>query len=139
MATSNGPDLSAGERAVEALMDDTVRASDVVDPSGWVLDENLRYVPPPGTVVYDGKAKLKSLGVTGGSVVTEGGQQLGVDGYKLDLPLSAPELAEGQTVVLTSSRRMPQAAGDLFVVKAPIVKTLAVQASYLVERRTRVE
>lgn len=139
MATETGPDLSAGQRAVELLMDDTVRASAATDPAGWVLNAALRLEPPADSVVYDGKAKLRALGSVGGTVAGEGGRQYGLDGYRLDLPLSAAELLEGQTVALTSSRRMPQAVGDLYVVKAPLVKTMAVQASYIVERRKRVE
>jgi len=60
-------------------------------------------------------------------------------GAVFDLPLSAPELLEGQTVLIGSSRRMPSAAGTIFHVKEPILKTMAVQASYVVERRRRVE
>lgn len=139
MATETGPDLSGAAAAVELLMDDTCTASTVTDPRAWVKDpETLRLSPPPGdSTVYDGKCKFKPLGNSAPGA--EGGAQLVLGQYKLDLPLSAPELLEGQTVLIGSSRRMPSAAGTIFHVKEPILKTMAVQASYVVERRRRVE
>lgn len=142
MATENGPDLSAGQQAVEALMDDTCTVRDFVDPSLWVTDpETLRLTVPPGTpVVYDGgKCKFKPLGVSLGGRATEGGQQLAVDQFKLDVPLGSPVFVEGQAVTVDSSRRMPAAVGETFVVKGPLPRTMAVQQSFVVERRKRVE
>jgi len=139
VATTNGPDLSGGQLAVEALMDDTCKASAVAEPDDWVVGPDLRLTPPAGLTTYAGKCKLKALGLNGGQSATEGDQQLVTDRFQLDVPLSAPFLPEGSGVVIDSSRRMPTAVNEAFVVTGPLPKTMAVKASYIVERRKRVE
>lgn len=140
-----GPDLSAGQAAVENLMEDTCLIYPPSEPRDWVRDpDTLRMVPPfpvapiYGTVAVPGKCKIKPGGTQAVTVIQAGVAEASTD-YRIDLPLSTPPIPEGSAFVLVSSLRMPTAVGIVLTVGSPLVKTLAVQASYAAERQQRTE
>lgn len=140
-----GPDLSAGQAAVEELMEDRCLIFPPSEPRDWVRNpETLRLETPSavtpiyGTAAEPGRCKLKAGGAQSHSDVVAGVAQ-DASVYRLDLPLSAPPIENGAIFVLISSRRMPTAVGTTLTVGEPIVKTLAVQASYEAKRTQRTE
>jgi len=140
-----GPDLSAGKRAVEALMEDTCVIYPPFEPRDWVRDPTtLRLMPSAaavpvyGSVAVPAKCKLKAGGAQAREEVIAGVARDSAP-YRLDLPLDAPPLEAGAICVLMSSLRMPSAVGTALVIGDAVVKTLAVQASYAARREQRTE
>lgn|GEM_PF-3571411 len=147
VAGTSGPNLAGARRAVEALMDDRCRVTAPVDPSSWVLDENLRLVPPPGApALYEGPFKF---GPDGGSQDRSvGGVQQAVVGQQLDFPVDravgdvvvpTPVFPAGTLVTVTACRRDPLAVGQTFEVREPVLKTMAVKRAFLADRLDRTE
>lgn len=129
MATSTGPNIESGRRAVEALMDDTAMVLvEPTDPRTWPMDPITgQLTPPADTVVYDGRAKLKP-DTQGRIPVEEGVLTYATADYTFGAPIhECPELLPGMRILMTSSRRDPGLPGQIFEVVQPIFGTLAVQ------------
>ena len=123
-----GPNLEPGRKALELLMDDTCTITR--DPSGTGDDgfdqATGTYTPPPSDVstVYSGKCMLSVQGNVGREG-SSGGGSFQIVGYKLQIPISGPELHVGDWVELTSSRRDPAQVGKRFQVTRPQYATMA--------------
>lgn len=100
------------------------------DPEGTSDDgfnqETGTYVPPLSDVqtVYTGPAMftlITSVGRDG----SRGGGQFAAVGYKLSIPLEAPELKRGDWVEVTASLRDPELVGKRFQIDTPQYTTLA--------------
>lgn len=128
MASNTGPDLDGARIAVEALMDDTCivlrpspEGSETIDPV------SLKRVKTPPTQIYDGRCSVGTASRPGQPFENVGGDQRGLAGYSLSLPiLQAPELLAGDIVRITSSRRDPQLSGTQFLIDEVAYKTMAI-------------
>lgn len=127
-----GPDLSAGEAALERIMDDgcTVQR-DVSGTDEAVLDQNTGELVQAGlALVYLGKCMFR--GPAGGGVVVRGDQVAVQSDPTARLPLSwfrlnpAQEPRRGDLLTITSSRRDPSTIGQVFEVKDIAAATITV-------------
>lgn len=135
MATENGPDLSAGQAAVEALMDDTCTVHRPGAGGSVDLDPvTLTPVAVSGALVYDGKCLLKAVDQVA-IEASQGGQAQTLLRYQLKLPLGSLDLQSGDVVTITSTRRDPNAPGSMFLVDEQLVKTMAISITVLLSRR----
>lgn len=148
MATSTGPNLEQGRRAVENLMDDTC---DVYAPGAQhtsTMDPvTLKYTATAtrGVKIYsNGRCKIKDAtnNSRGGPIADEAGKQLSVVATKVDFPLGdvpAGGFPEGCTVVCQSSRRNAFLVGNEYTVREIIGKTLQLQYTVLTDKRKLVD
>lgn len=132
MATEIGPDLSAGQEAVEALMDDTcvITRNDAGDTDA-VLDQNTgQLVQNPASTRYEGRCLLKAPSGLVNRPAEQGGMFYTLSTYQLKLPLSeldeSTEPQPGDLVLMTSSRRDPAVVGKQFRILSVDVRTMAV-------------
>ena len=141
MATETGPDLDTAREAVENLMDDTctVRRSGVgkgqLNRLTGVIDApQATAVYGPGTLGFGdrelgAKCKAKPMNEAQPQDDERGQRYRGKRFYLVGVPWDAPAFAEGDEVVLTSSRRDPQIVGK------PMVVREVVYSSFLVQRK----
>lgn len=116
--------------AAEKLMADTcsiVRVTGQVEGPGGVIT-------PTTTTVYTGKCRMmvRTRERLGGSWVEAGEAQVIASRLELQLPVSAPEVLEGDRVTMTVSTLDPVMQGKTYVVRDAMVKT------HLVHRRVTV-
>lgn len=109
-------------------MDDTC---DVSRPGAESLEDidpiTLRRIEAAATTIYSGRCSVGSASRPGSPIVNVGGDQQGLTGYSLSLPLYlAPELRAGDLVRVTSSRRDPDLTGRVFKIDEVLYKTFAI-------------
>lgn len=134
MATSNGPDLSAGQRAFRALCDDTCtirlpvsKTSGAPDPVTYELPTEL------GALIYDGPCLVRPEAVEtnrDSDPRTGGDETKGRYVVKLPFPEAAAVLPpDGAIVKVTSARRDQSLVGRRFIVAESASRTMAVNRS----------
>lgn len=155
MASTTGPDLTDGRLAVEALMDDSCIIYDTTD-EGEVFDRvSGTVVVDLGEILYDASSvdadgnSLADAEGTGGKCKTKPSiqdltpSQAGVPTgdlevyrfYTVGIPVGAPPIPNGATVVMQTARRDPRLVGLVMTVREAIVGTFALQQRMLVEVR----
>lgn len=149
MATSTGPNLENGRKAVEKLMDDTCDVYLPASPHTATMDpETLALSSDAGTwgtkIYKDGRVSVKDAtsNSRGGPVQPEGGQMLTVTATQLGFPLGdvpAGGFPTGCIVVVKSSRRFPFLVGNQYTVRESIEKTMAVKYAVLADKRKNVD
>lgn len=109
--------LARGRAAAEALMVDTCTITRTIGEStvGGV-------VTPTTSTIYSGKCRMQVRQETGA------GQNVGeafvvVQRLELQLPMSVPELREGDIVTMTAAALDPQLAGKTYAVRDAVAKT----------------
>lgn len=118
---ATGPDVSAGEEALEAIMDDGCSISrDLNGTADAILNQaNGQLVQPAPTIIYAGRCLIRG---SEGSTVERGGAYPVQSNPTLYLPLSylrlnpLAEPARGDLVTVTTSRRDPAMAGRVYQV-----------------------
>lgn len=160
MASTTGPDLTTAVIKVEELMDDscviyaTSDAGEVFNSSTGEVEVDL------GDVIYDASSvstvdgeSLADDEATGGRckvspsiqdlTPSQTGEQTGTlelfRFYKFAVPIDAPLIPIGATVVVQSSRRDPRLVGAQLRVRELIRSTFAVQQKMLIEMRDATE
>lgn len=152
MATSLGPDLSAGVAALERLMDDVCLVTrDAESVGDDVLNEATGELEPPDddtNVVYgpdtvdddgealDGKCKIAPWGQDQPQNRQTGLIDERPRWYRLTLPLRTPVAnipIKGDRVVITSSRRDSWLLTQEFIVKEQMGSSMAVSRRLMVE------
>jgi len=102
-----------------------------------VLNQTTGAVTPPTadkSTVYSGRCYLSGYGAGYQAGPRGGGIERDAQ-YTLSLPLSCPDLREGDVAVMTSARRDRALVGIRFVVKNPVNSTFAVSRKAVLKRR----
>jgi hypothetical protein len=124
---SAGTALLRGRNLVERLMVDactiTRKTGETVGAGGVIT--------PTFTTIYSGKCRVvvRTRERLGGSWVDVGEELRVVSRLELQVPISAPETAEGDKVTMTASVYDPQLVGTVYTVRDIMHK------SYLTSRR----
>ncbi len=151
MASTTGPDLTAGKEAVERLQDDACIITREAEPVWNQVTGKTEY-PAPLTIYSsasqgEGGRSLADTDGTGGrcsigypsntqpSYREEGGRQILNAIPEAKLPIDAPLVLEGDLVKVVSSRRDPQLVNQEFRVSDVVEKTFAISRR-LVLRKT---
>lgn len=149
MATSTGPNLENGRKAVERLMDDTCDVYLPASPHTSSMDPVTLQLSSDsvglGSKIYNnGRCSFKDAmsNSRGGPVQPEGGQMLTITATQIGFPLGdvpAGGFPTGCIVVWRSSRRFPLGVGNQYTVREPIEKTMAVKYAVLADKRKNVD
>ena len=142
MATTEGPDLSAGQAAFRRLCDDTCsirRSASKYDqdplPDTYELPVEL------GELAYTGKCLVRPESPEGARDVNpQTGSDTTTGRYvvKLPFPDAAAFIAmDGDVITVTSSRRDPSLVGMRFIVVEGTARTMAVNRAMTCRRLAR--
>lgn len=121
-----GPDLTAARRAAEGFLDDRVTVVRDADRVPGAFDEVTGAYAPDAddAALWSGPALVSretDLSEAGGPLVAVDDAAADPGRYRLLLPLAAPALREGDTVLVTASRRDVQLRGRRLRVSGPPV------------------
>lgn len=148
MATSTGPNLENGRKAVEKLMDDTCDVYLPASPHVGTMDPEtlqLNNSSGLGTKIYsDGRCSVKDAtsNSRGGPVQPEGGQMLTITATMISFPIGDVPVGgfpTGCIAVVRSSRRFSFLVGNQYTIREPIEKTMAVKYAVLADKRKNVD
>jgi hypothetical protein len=122
---------------VETLMDDTVSITrDAAGTSDDIFDETTgSYFQRDAKVIYDGKAWISYQSGQSASP-TEGGIEVDVEVYTVNVPVDAPEIKELDCITVTASLRNPNLVGKKFYAKASTFGTFKVRQKVRMELTT---
>lgn len=145
MASTTGPKLDAGRRAVERLMDDAcVITRPPLDGTGTLNTQTGNVETASDTMIYNaastgedgrsladadvqgGMCMVSSFGERQPSWRSEGGAIVLNENMALKIPVDAPLVKKGDEVWITSSRRDPQLVNNRYRIEAIVEKTFAI-------------
>lgn len=115
--------VAAGRRAAEALMVDTIVVYDVGDRD--TQDESTGDEVLELVIAFTSKAKFQQGDVTQPNMPSVGGRREAIDETTVQIPVSAPQVVQGQVVECTAvgDGSDPRLVGRKWVVSVPMNKT----------------
>lgn len=128
--------LARGRALAESLMVDTCS---IRRPSGWTTDDNTGERVPAWTAIYAGKCKLQQTSTGGAAKGQEPGEDYQLHtALELHIPISGdtPALRVGDEITITAATYDPQLAGQVFLVRDLLDKSIATARRVGVTRRT---
>jgi hypothetical protein len=111
--------LARGRTAAAALM---VDACTIARPTGESTSGGV--VTQTTTQIYSGKCRIQERDSAGGGLTVGEAYRI-VRRLELQIPVSAPQLLEGDRVTVTASALDPQMVGKTYAVRDTLAKTHA--------------
>lgn len=92
-----------------------------------------QYDSPEPVTVYEGKCRIPPRGTTSTATARAGEQSFEVGEYPFDLPLSATDVAPGQTVTYLTAPHNPDLVGRMFGIVDPVYQSQPVRRRFKIK------